>query len=207
MRARISGNEKASLFAKKILQIGEGTFPVDESSDQITLSNELCNLVKTPELIYKIYPNIRQNYVNSEWFYERSILATKNEIVNSINETIQDMIPGAVKIYYSIDTTINENESVNFPTEFLNSLDIPGMPLHCLKLKVGSPIILLRNLNSPQLCNGTRLCVKQLQNNVIKAKILTGKDKVNTVFIPRIPLISNEMSINFKRLQFPVKLA
>lgn len=208
MRAQISGNKKAQLFAEKLLQIGEGTFPVDEHSGEITLTNELCNIVETPEqLINKIYPNISQNYVNSEWLYERSILATKNEIVNNINETIQDMIPGTLKIYNSIDTMVDENDSVNFPTEFLNSLNVPGMPLHSLKLKIGSPIILLRNLNSPKLCNGTRLCVKQLLNNVIEAKILTGKDKGNTVFIPRIPLISNEQSINFKRLQFPVKLA
>lgn len=208
MRAQISGNQKAQLFAKKLLQIGEGTFPIDKDSGQIILTKDLCNIVETPDqLIKNIYPNIRRNYVNSEWLYERSILATKNTIVNDINERIQAMIPGETKTYYSIDTMVDVNESVNFPTEFLNSLDTPGMPLHCLKLKVGSPIILMRNLESPKLCNGTRLCIKQLLNNIIEAKILSGKDKGNTVFIPRIPLISSDQSFSFKRLQFPIKLA
>ncbi|CAH1102888.1 unnamed protein product [Psylliodes chrysocephalus] len=117
------------------------------------------------------------------------------------------MIPGEEKIYTSSDTMIDEGESVNFTTEFLNSLNVPGMPLHCLKLKIGSPVILLRNLNSSKLCNGTRLCIKQLQNNIIEASIMTGKEKGQTVFIPRIPLISNGLPFTFKRLQFPVKLA
>lgn len=208
MRARISGDQNAQAFAEKLLQIGEGTFPVDESSGQIILTNELCNVIKTPEqLIQKVYPNINQNYVNSQWLFERAILATKNEVVNRINEIVQNMIPGHETIYKSIDTMVNENETVNFPTEFLNSLDVQGMPLHCVKLKIGSPIILLRNLDAPKLCNGTRLCVKQLLSNVIEAIILGGKEKGRSVFIPRIPLISNELSFSFKRLQFPVKLA
>lgn len=123
------------------------------------------------------------------------------------HDKIQRMIPGEEKNYISINSTVEQDDSVNYPTEFLNSLNVPGMPLHCLKLKVGSPIILLRNLDSPKLCNGTRLCVKQLKNNIIEAKIMTGRDKGKIVFIPRIPLISTEMPFSFKRLQFPIRLA
>jgi ATP-dependent DNA helicase PIF1 len=81
------------------------------------------------------------------------------------------------------------------------------MPSHRLTLKVGSPIMLLGNIEPPKLCNGTRLCEKKLLSNVIEATILTGTAKGEDVFIPRIPLIPNDMPFDFRRLQFRVRLA
>ncbi|GFU44729.1 ATP-dependent DNA helicase, partial [Trichonephila clavipes] len=71
--------------------------------------------------------------------------------------TIQHGIPSETTTYKSIDTVENQDEVVNYPTEFLDSLDLPGMPPHVLTLKIGVPIILLRNINPSRLCNGTRL--------------------------------------------------
>nr|GEY00227.1 ATP-dependent DNA helicase PIF1-like [Tanacetum cinerariifolium] len=50
-----------------------------------------------------------------------------------------------------------------YPMQYLNTITFPGFPPHELKLKVGSPIMLLRNVNlSRGLCNGTRMIVKSL---------------------------------------------
>ena len=78
---------------------------------------------------------------------------------------------------------------MQYPIEFLNSFELPGVPSHLLHLKAGAKIMILRNPDPPKLCNGTRLVVKQLLPHVTEATILTGVGKGEDVFIPRIPII------------------
>jgi ATP-dependent DNA helicase PIF1 len=155
-------------------------------------------------LIEKVFPRITQNH---EWLFERAILTPKNEEANKINDQIQLRLPGIAIKYKSIDTVTIEEQAVNFPTEFLNSLEPPGIPPHILNLKIGSPLMIIRNLNAPKLCNGTRVVIKNLTPNLIQATILAGKFKGEDILIPRIPMITNDLSFEFKRLQFPVRLA
>nr|GEZ50214.1 ATP-dependent DNA helicase PIF1-like [Tanacetum cinerariifolium] len=96
-----------------------------------------------------------------------------------------------------------------YPTEYLNSLKFAGLPPHRMELKVGTPIILLRNLNiTGGLCNGTRMIVTQLLSKVIEARIITGTRTAEKVFLLRIPLINRDLQLPFifKRKQFPVKV-
>ena len=67
--------------------------------------------------------------------------------------------------------------------------------------------MLLRNLNVHSgLCNGTRLIVKELHDNLIVAETITIKQ---TVLIPRIKLAPSDINLPFvlERRQFPVRLA
>jgi hypothetical protein len=95
--------------------------------------------------------------------------------VNKLNLKIQNLLPGELVLFNSIDTVCDATEALHYQTDFLNSLDLPGKPPHNLQLKVGSPVILLRNLNPPRLCKGTRLVIKKLMKNFIEAIILNGK--------------------------------
>ncbi|GFX61048.1 ATP-dependent DNA helicase [Trichonephila clavipes] len=115
MRVQLQRDASAGNFAKQLMDIGNGRMEIDESTQCIPL----------PALL------------------TRAILAAKNIDVNTINFTIQHGIPSETTTYKSIDTVENQDEVVNYPTEFLNSLDLPGMPPHVLTLKIGVPIILL----------------------------------------------------------------
>lgn len=208
MRVFLQNDQSANVFPKQLLDIGNGQVPFDTSTGLITLPTGFCEFTDSKQdLIQRVFPNITQQYRNHIWLSKRAILAAKNADVDDLNATIQNFLPGQLLSYKSVDTVINQDDIVNYPTEFLNSLELPGLPPHNLLLKVGSVIIMLRNINQPRLCNGTRLAVKKLMNNVIEATIINGKYKGEDVLIPRIPMIPTDMPFNFKRLQFPVRLA
>ena len=100
--------------------------------------------------------------------------------MDELNEYMLNLVPGNEIEYYSADSiskcidTCND-ANILYPIEYLNSLTANNFPTHKLKLKIGVPIMLLRNLNqSIGLCNGTRLIVTNLGQNVIEAIIITG---------------------------------
>jgi hypothetical protein len=206
MRAHLFGDQLSPQFANNLLQLGEGKVPLN--TDGTFNPTLISTIVKSvDELVAMVFPNLKQHYQDHEWLCERAILAPKNITVKNINEQLLGTIPGNSLTYKSIDNVADQSQVVNYPTEFLNSLESPGLPSHHLHLKVGAPIMLLRNLDQPRLCNGTRLAVKKLMPHVIEATILTGCGKGEDVFIPRIPLIPSDVPIPFKRLQFPVRLS
>jgi ATP-dependent DNA helicase PIF1 len=95
-------------------------------------------------------------------------------------------------------------------TEFLNSLLLSRLPPHNLVLKVGVPIMLLRNMNGLKgQANGTRLIIRVMHNFVLDVEIISGKNIGARVFILRIPLVSSDTVLPFhlKRYQFPIRLA
>ena len=90
------------------------------------------------------------------WLAERAILSPLNNAIDEINELCLNGIPGDLIVCNSADTTIQYDDATRFPTEYLNSISVNGIPPHRLLLKIGAPIMLLRNINPKEgLCNGT----------------------------------------------------
>ncbi|XP_072392303.1 uncharacterized protein [Diabrotica undecimpunctata] len=200
MRVQLLQDPSAETFSKQLLDIGDGKVATDETG-YVKLPTDLCTIADSQDtLMQQLFSDVNTQYINHKWLAEKAILAAQNADVNNLNLKIQQLLPGNLVSYKSIDTVCDASEAVNFPTEFSNLLDLPYMPPHNLQLKAGSPIILLHNLNPPRLCNGTRLVIRKLMKNVIEASILNGKFKGENILIPRIPIIPTDVSIQFKRI-------
>uniref|UniRef100_K3XRZ7 ATP-dependent DNA helicase n=1 Tax=Setaria italica TaxID=4555 RepID=K3XRZ7_SETIT len=169
-------------FAEYLLRIGGGTEEVNGDGDK-----DLDRLIEC------IFPNLNANMTNKDYITSRAILSTRNDWVDNINIKMIGMFQGGEMVYHSFDSAIDDPHNY-YPSEFLNTLTPNGLPPHLLKLKIGCPVILLRNIDPANgLCNGTRL-------------VHAGK----RVFLPRIPLCPSDdemFPFQFKRKQFPIRLS
>ena len=76
----------------------------------------------------QVLPSLAQNYTDIHWLSERAILAPTNESVYFINDNLLKLIPTQERHYISIDTIVEIDDAVNYPTEFLNSLNPTELP-------------------------------------------------------------------------------
>jgi len=125
------------------------------------------------------------------------ILAPKNIDIDEVNNAILELLSEELHMYLNINFLTLTKEGANvvarismdslYPVEFLNILQFSSITNHKLELKMGVPILLLRDLNqSIRLCNGTKFNVKKLGQCVIEAEIITGNNVGKRVFIPCI---------------------
>ncbi|XP_029656518.1 uncharacterized protein LOC115230494 [Octopus sinensis] len=195
----------AEEFSHQLLQIGSGALPLNNTLLQHVL--QCGHIVSTlAELKEKVFPTLQDNFKNIAWFAERTVLAHRNESVNKVNHELLHVLPGDASTFVSIDTTIDEHAAVEYSVEFPNSLQPTGQPPHKLFLKKDVPIMLLRNLDPPQRCDGTRLIITTMISHVLQATIIAGCHRGEIAYIPCMPLIPSNVSFQFKRLQFPVRL-
>ncbi|KAK2997551.1 hypothetical protein RJ639_024840 [Escallonia herrerae] len=170
------GGMSVEEFGKWIIDLGDGkltTYSLENESDPTWIKVPTEFLIQhgdnpIQDIVKATYSELPTKYKEGRYLRERAILTPKNEDVERINSHILSSIPGKAKTYKSSDTICkasanSEEQDLLYPAEFLNSLKFSGIPNHELDLKVGSPIMLLRNINpSKGMCNGTRLIVTHL---------------------------------------------
>jgi ATP-dependent DNA helicase PIF1 len=163
-------------------------------------------------LVDSLYGDTERRFMEPNYFAQRMILTPINGAAQEINEEVIQKLPGDIQEYLLIDA-VEKQENMEhgiYPAEFLNMLTISGMPTRKLCLKVGTLIILRRNISGKQgLCSGTSLKVCRLAPNSIDAIIMMGNQRGKKVFIPRITLISHDSGLPLQlcRRHYTVQVA
>ncbi|CAA7016473.1 unnamed protein product [Microthlaspi erraticum] len=177
----------------------------------ITASNDPMEVISN-----EVYsdPDMFEVDKDPRYFQDRAILCPTNDDVDLINQFMLRKIPGEERTYLSADSIdpmdIAARNNPIFTPDFLNSIKVPGLPRHLLCLKIGTPVMLLRNIDSKGgLCNGTRLQVTQMADHVLEARVITGDRVGHKVLIPKIVISPSDLKLPFRmrRRQFPLAVA
>lgn len=189
-------------FGQWVVSLGDGSLPMcalagDLEACWIDIPKRF--LIHTDgdkifAIIEEVYDCFQVHYNDPSYLADWAIVCPTNVVVESINDHVMTMVPGDVRQYLSSDRIVPGSAQIptvyeDYPPEHLNGLVVPNYPRHCLNLKVGMSVILLRNLNQyVGLCTGTRLLVTRVAEYVLEATILTGLTAGESVSIPRVVL-------------------
>jgi hypothetical protein len=202
---RLRANPLSKLYAKYLLRVGNGQessiinhFPPKANAKpsigvEIALYPEIHQAPSLKTLMHAVFLALAINYANQGYMDGRAILTTKNTVMNSFNTQIIEVVPRQEHIFLSADSVeTGDDQAMVISTEFLNTITLAGMPPHRLALKVGVPVMLLKNLDvTSGLCNGTCLIISRLAWRLIIAQIIGGAHVRNIINIPRITIITN----------------
>ncbi|KNZ81643.1 ATP-dependent DNA helicase PIF1 [Termitomyces sp. J132] len=175
----------------------------------------ICDDNSVNGTISSTYPHI-DHHQDDQYYLDCTILSGKNSDVEDINSEVQQKCPGEEKILQSADSIISDDGNPNgfrlYPMEYLNSLRATSLPLAKLGLRIGVPVMLLRNLDTTKgLCNQTRMIVTHISTRVLRCWIISVDAKFagSIVLIPRINMdvFEEDLPIPLHRIQFPVQLA
>ena len=195
-------------YARWLWQLTRGD--LNDKDDNIIIPSDLiCPGNSLAALIDSTYPAIMHPHL-SDYFWERCILTPCNWEANEINELLLDRFPGEVHDLWAVNEAHNldtgmESQSPYTP-EVLHGTNPPGFPLTHLKLKIGCPVIVLRNLHSDEgICNGSRGIVTCITWTVVEVRLLGG----DSCLIPWVKLISIDEHLPFHlhQHQFPLALS
>jgi hypothetical protein len=214
--------EELSAFSRWILDIGNGDIPGnardgEDSGSWIKIPDDLILRPTSSNVdaaIESVYDSFFFNYSSTQYLADRAIMCPTNTVVDEINDVVFTRVPGCSRRYLSCDSISKSTNHVSdaellYPPEFLHFVKPNNFPHHQLDLKVGVPVMVVRNINqSLGLCNGTRLLVVRLGERVLEGEIITGSYKGNRVCIPRIVLnsVDSKWPFTLRRCQFPVRL-
>ncbi|GJZ14822.1 replication protein A 70 kDa DNA-binding subunit B [Tanacetum coccineum] len=151
----------------------------------------------------------------SEANNEEMLIDVPEELLIDVVDDLSHLLLSEEMVYLSCDSIdkIKRGGAIDesiFSPEFINGLKFSGVPNHRLALKVGVPIMLLRNIDQANgLCNKTRLQVLRLTRTSIQAQIINGTHFGKEVIISRLRITPSDKRLTIKivRKQYPLSLS
>ena len=195
-------------FSKYILKIGNGEEKVlKDLGDNVIKIPEEYIVHSFDEIIDATFPELE---LGCENVIDGCIYTPLNKDVRLINDICIEKFPGDSKVYLSADSILEDDHKEAVPVEYLNAMNPSGISEHEINLKIGAPVMLLRNLQAGpniSLRNGTRMIIIQMMERAVEVEVAVGMNKGLRVFLPRVPQYdkSGDYPFTLVRRQFPLR--
>jgi ATP-dependent DNA helicase PIF1 len=149
-------------------------------------------------------------------------LVTTNQDAVRIDRKLQEMLSGREKIFRSFDSPIiddpTDHLAVNIADRAIESLNRKtpqGFPEHIIRVKLGSIVMLIRNIDvNAGLCNGTRMQVIDCTDDTITLLHINGPraERGETFVLYRSKFVTGAEqrqlqtgAVKWQRIQFPIR--
>jgi hypothetical protein len=147
---------------------------------------------------------------------------TTNQEAVKIDRKLQEMMGGREKIFRSFDSPVIDDPADNLAVnihdraiESLNRKTPQGFPEHIVRIKEGSIVMLIRNIDVDSgLCNGTRMQVVTWTDDTITLRHINGpRAERGEIFVlyRSILVTGGEQrelqtgAVKWQRIQFPIR--
>jgi hypothetical protein len=134
---RLRANPLSKPYAEYLLRVSNGQkssitdhFPPEADAEpsigvEIALYPEIHQAPSLETLIHAVFPALAINYANQGYMDGRTILTTKNIVVNSLNTQIVEVMPGQEHIFLSTDLVeTGDDQTMAIGTKFLNTITL-----------------------------------------------------------------------------------
>lgn len=170
--------------------------------------------------IYEDYKDMATMEEKEEYLRSTAILCPTNAKADKINDTLinSDILGEGFALsemtqFIAVNSIVEPEYRDHYPQVLLDNYEKSGLPPNKLLLKVGCPIIMMRNYSRKNgVVNGTRLLITEIHSHSVKARILSGLEQHwgEEVLIGKVAITSTDtenFGATLKRYQFPFRVA
>ena len=194
-------------FSDLLKRIGKGRFPQEE---KLPLKS-----TGSPEEAYKFIWKWKRTLDRRDVTLDRLVMASTNNLVNEHNEKALESFPGqqfellsATKVQPIRRQGSSGRSAPIITPELTYSYAPTGVPPHKIQLKVGAPVMVIRNVRHPDLLNGKMFVVKRHITRLLEVvEVDENGAGRSSHMLHRIDFQFAFSDMKVTRRQFPVRLA